>query len=99
MFDTRWHISHWIAIWYLLASLICFGVYAFDKSAAIAGRRRVSEVSLITWGLLGGWPGAILAQQLFRHKTKKPLFRVVFYLSVMANLAAISGFLFPSFLY
>ncbi|MES2048456.1 MAG: DUF1294 domain-containing protein [Pseudomonadota bacterium] len=87
--DTLEPIWHWIASWYLLVSLICFGIYAFDKPAAIAGRRRVSEMSLIIWGLFGGWPGAILAQQLFRHKTKKTKFRVVFWLSVITHLAAV----------
>ena len=86
MTDTLWQ---WIAIWYLFASLICFAIYAFDKSAAINRRRRVSEASLITWGLLGGWPGAIIAQQLFRHKTQKTMFLIVFFLSVTANLAAL----------
>lgn len=99
MIDIPWTISHWIIIWYLLTSVICFTVYGFDKTAAIAGRWRVSEVSLITWGLFGGWPGAILAQQFFRHKNKKPLFRIAFFLSVMANLAVLSALFAPSFLY
>lgn len=89
MADTLEPIWHWIAVWYLLASLICFGVYAFDKSAAIAERRRISEASLIAWGLLGGWPGAILAQEVFRHKTKKLMFRMAFWLSVITHLVAV----------
>jgi uncharacterized membrane protein YsdA (DUF1294 family) len=84
-------LSHWIAIWYLFISLICFGLYALDKSAAIAGRTRISELKLLSFGLLGGWPGAILAQQLLRHKTKKPMFRIVFWLSVIVNIAALSS--------
>ena len=87
---------HWIVIWYLLTSLICFGLYAFDKAAAIAGRRRISEVNLLTLGMFGGWPGAILAQQLLRHKTKKLMFRIVFWLSVIANIVCFY-FLFNSF--
>ena len=78
-----------LVIWYLLASLICFGMYAVDKSAAISGRRRISEMSLLFLGMLGGWPGAILAQQLLRHKTKKPKFQIVFWLSVVANLSSL----------
>ena len=86
MSDVPWY---WILIWYWFASLICFGAYAIDKSAAIAGRSRISEINLLFSGLLGGWPGAILAQQLLRHKTKKPMFRIVFWLSVIANVVGL----------
>lgn len=79
----------WMAAWYLLASLVCFAVYAIDKSAAIAGRRRISEKTLISWGLLGGWPGAIVAQRLLRHKISKTRFLIVFWLSVALNIVAL----------
>lgn len=93
MSDELWQ---WIMIWYLLTSLICFGLYAYDKAAAIGGRRRISEMNLLTLGGLGGWPGAILAQQLLRHKTKKPQFRIMFWVSVIANVASLY-FLFHFF--
>jgi len=75
----------WVLVLYLGVSAITFGSYAIDKSAARLKQRRVAETSLILLGMLGGWPGAILAQQLLRHKTAKPSFRAVFWASVLIN--------------
>lgn len=72
---------------YLLMSAITFIAYAIDKSAAKAGRWRTSEATLHMLGLAGGWPGALLAQQILRHKSKKTSFRVVFWITVVLNCA------------
>ncbi|PKP83441.1 MAG: DUF1294 domain-containing protein [Alphaproteobacteria bacterium HGW-Alphaproteobacteria-18] len=77
----------WFAV-YGLASLACFIGYALDKRAAEHKQWRVSETILLMVGLVGGWPGAILAQELFRHKTTKPAFRTLFWMSVAINMAA-----------
>jgi len=83
-----WQVPHWVAGLYLGASVICFGAYAVDKSAAVAGQWRVAESTLILLGLLGGWPGAIVAQQVLRHKSSKAEFRAAFWGSVVLNVAA-----------
>lgn len=62
--------------------------YAFDKAAAAAGRWRSSERSLLALGLIGGWPGGIVAQQLLRHKSSKASFREAFWGTVLLNVAA-----------
>ncbi len=72
----------WLALIYLVASLVTFGVYALDKRAAVHGKRRVSERTLHWLALVGGWPGALLAQRLLRHKTRKPFFRMMLWLTV-----------------
>jgi uncharacterized membrane protein YsdA (DUF1294 family) len=77
----------WAGLLYGAASALCFALYAVDKAAARAGRQRIPESMLLALGLVGGWPGAIAAQQLFRHKTAKRLFQVRFWLSVVANAA------------
>lgn len=85
--DLPW----WMPALYGALSLIAFASYGIDKSAARGGRRRVSEQNLIVLGLLGGWPGALVAQQLFRHKTRKRSFRRVFWGSVVVNVVALIG--------
>jgi uncharacterized membrane protein YsdA (DUF1294 family) len=83
-----WRVPAWVAGLYLVASTVCFLAYAIDKSAATAGRWRIAERTLLLLGLAGGWPGAILAQQLLRHKTSKAAFRVAFWATVVLNTAA-----------
>jgi uncharacterized membrane protein YsdA (DUF1294 family) len=81
-------VSIWFAAAYVVLSLICLLAYAFDKSAAIAGRWRSSEQSLLLLGLVGGWPGGLLAQQLLRHKSSKTSFRGAFWVTVVVNVSA-----------
>ncbi|GAA1507240.1 DUF1294 domain-containing protein [Agromyces terreus] len=72
-------------------SVVAFAAYGLDKAAAgRAGRRRTPESTLHLLGLLGGWPGALVAQQLFRHKTRKRSFRRVFWFTVVLNVLALS---------
>lgn len=80
-----WPVPLWVAAVYAVASAVCFVVYAIDKRAAVAGRWRVSENTLLLLGFLGGWPGAIIAQQTLRHKTQKASFRRAFWVSVLLN--------------
>jgi uncharacterized membrane protein YsdA (DUF1294 family) len=95
--NAVWPIPLWVAGIYLAASIVCFLVYAADKSAAVANRWRVSESVLLLWGVVGGWPGAIVAQQTLRHKTQKASFRSAFWVSVLANLVVFAIFATPLF--
>ncbi|HAA46306.1 MAG: hypothetical protein XD36_1473 [Halomonas sp. 54_146] len=78
-----------IVAFYAVASLFAYITYAVDKKAAIKNRQRVSERSLHLLGVLGGWPGALLAQQQLRHKTQKTSFRLVFWFTVALNLVGL----------
>ncbi len=80
-------IPPWVHLLYAAASALCFAFYAIDKAAARAGRDRIPESMLLSLGFIGGWPGAIVAQQLYRHKTAKLAFRLRFWLGVAANVA------------
>jgi uncharacterized membrane protein YsdA (DUF1294 family) len=80
-------VPPWVHLLYAGASVLCFALYAADKGAARAGRDRISESMLLSLGLVGGWPGAIVAQQALRHKTVKRAFRLRFWLSVATNVA------------
>lgn len=80
-----WKVPSWVAGLYLGASMVCFVFYAMDKSAATAESWRISEDTLLALGLVGGWPGAIVAQQVLRHKSNKASFRAKFWATVIAN--------------
>jgi uncharacterized membrane protein YsdA (DUF1294 family) len=82
-----WSLPPAVGAAYLLLSALCFASYALDKSAARRGERRTPESRLLVLGLVGGWPGAVLAQQWLRHKTVKQPFRGMFWLTVAANIA------------
>jgi len=79
----------WFAGFYALMSALSFSLYGLDKRAAARGGRRTPEARLHFFELLGGWPGALLAQRVFRHKTRKRSFQVVFFLAAAVNLAAL----------
>lgn len=81
---------------YVVASCLGFLVYAFDKAAAMQGNWRTKESSLHLVSLLGGWPGAMVAQSMFRHKTKKMSFRAVYWLTVLLNCGGVMWLLSPN---
>ena len=81
---------------YAAASLVTFMVYGFDKSAAVHDRWRTSEGRLHLLALLGGWPGALLAQGLLRHKSSKASFQLVFWITVGINCGLLAWLLSPA---
>ncbi|MDZ7769611.1 MAG: DUF1294 domain-containing protein [Woeseiaceae bacterium] len=84
------NLSRILLIGYAGMSVIAFAAYAVDKSAAKRGAWRIREGTLLFLGLAGGWPGALIAQQTFRHKSKKTSFRAVFWITVFMNCAALA---------
>jgi uncharacterized membrane protein YsdA (DUF1294 family) len=78
----------WIGAGYAAASALTLGFYGWDKRRARREEWRIAESTLHLLELLGGWPGALVAQRLFRHKTRKIPFQIVFWLIVAGHLAA-----------
>ena len=76
--------TSWLALYYG-ASIITYGVYARDKTAAQNADRRTPESTLHLLSLVGGWPGALIAQVLLRHKTRKPSFLIGYWFTVIVN--------------
>nr|WP_199864157.1 DUF1294 domain-containing protein [Pseudomonas sp. CFBP 8758] len=72
---------------YALMSLLAAGLYWHDKRRTTVQGQRIPERLLHGVELLGGWPGALLAQQLFRHKTRKVSYQLVFWLIVALHQA------------
>jgi len=83
-----------IAIYVLVVavtSLWAFVAYGIDKRRAKIGNRRIPEASLHMLSLCGGWPGAFVAQRVFRHKTQKLSFQLVFWMVVVLHLGLVGG--------
>ena len=82
-----------ILVLYAGASLAAAVSYAADKTAARSGRWRTAERTLHVLALIGGWPGALIAQRVFRHKSRKPSFQIAFLSTVALNCGVLLWFL------
>lgn len=87
----------WCNIWLqiygwltLTTSLIAFVMFWLDKRAAIKNQQRTPEKTLFTIAALGGWPGAVVGQQRFRHKTQKLSFRTVLWAIVVCHMLIVA---------
>jgi uncharacterized membrane protein YsdA (DUF1294 family)/cold shock CspA family protein len=78
-----------LLVGYLTVSGLTYVAYAMDKSAAQRGRFRTQESALHLLELVGGWPGALLAQRRLRHKTRKRTYQFAFWMIVILNLVAL----------
>jgi len=76
--------------------LVAFLAYSIDKSAARAGKRRIPEATLHSFSLLGGWPGAIVAQRWLHHKSSKTSFQIIFWATVALNVVGVAALASPS---
>lgn len=77
------------AVGVVALSGLSFAAYGIDKRRSSNGGRRVRERTLHLMALAGGWPGALLGQRMFRHKTKKVSFLVGFWLTVILHFVAV----------
>lgn len=84
-----WQLPLAVVASYAGLSLLTFGAYALDKSAARRGAWRTAESSLHLLALAGGWPGALLAQHALRHKSAKTSFKAVFWVTVVLNVVGL----------
>lgn len=64
------------ANFYLIINIITFLAWGFDKLRAVQHSWRVSERLLIFLTLIGGAFGALAGMLLFRHKTRKLMFKI-----------------------
>jgi uncharacterized membrane protein YsdA (DUF1294 family) len=72
----------------VLINIAAFLLFWLDKDAARRGLGRISERTLLLAAALGGGLGALLAQQILRHKTRKQPFRTRLFLIVLVELIA-----------
>lgn len=80
-YEPGWLLRVYFAATVIL-SCLTFLVWGLDKRRAVREQSRIAEKHLHLLSLAGGWPGALIAQRVFRHKTIKPAFRAVLWLIV-----------------
>lgn len=80
-----------LLLWLVAINLWTLLRFWQDKRRAIAGGRRIPERDLLGLALIGGSPGAFVARQLFRHKTRKQPFSFYLWLIVVAQAGAVIG--------
>lgn len=81
----KW-IMAYLALLFVM-SPITLVAYGWDKWRARREGRRISERTLHTLALLGGWPGALAGQRWFRHKTRKYQFQFAFWGTLFLHFA------------
>jgi len=76
--DPRFAVGYPVGI-----SLVAYWFYAVDKRQAIFHQWRISESTLHLLELIGGWPGAFVAQRRLRHKCSKRSYQAIFWMIVL----------------
>lgn len=84
-----------VLAFYIACSLLAFTIYLGDKLAAQKGGWRTPESTLHLVSLVGGWPGALVAQRIFRHKSNKQSFLNIFWVTVFFNCGVFIWMLTP----
>lgn len=88
LFKFRIHLQ---PIWAYIATInvVGFMMYGLDKFLAKRSWLRVPESLLHILAFAGATPAAIVAQQLFWHKTTKRSFQVMFWLIALVQVALV----------
>jgi uncharacterized membrane protein YsdA (DUF1294 family) len=84
-----------IGLYVSFVSLLCFALFAWDKFCAIKGYWRIPETHLLIYALLGGTPGAFMAQFFLRHKTRKQPFKSRLFKIFAVQILVLAGLAFP----
>ena len=77
--------------WFVIANIFAFAAFGIDKSCAVAGKRRISEATLLSWAIAGGTLGAFAGRAHFRHKTRKQPFSDQLHFIAVSQVAALVG--------
>ncbi|MFQ3593806.1 MAG: DUF1294 domain-containing protein [Gemmataceae bacterium] len=89
----RWPLTwyHGMACWLLVVNGVTLAYYRFDKGRAGGTAGRVPEIVLHGLMAAGGTGGAYLGMYLFRHKTIKGQFQIVFWFLVVMQLGLVAA--------
>src|SRR4051794_200419 len=73
-------------------NIVTFAFYAFDKIQAKRSAGRVPELVLHLLAVAGGAVGGLAGQWLLHHKTRKPVFHIVLWTSLIIHLVIFALF-------
>lgn len=79
---------------FVVFNIITFLIFGYDKYLARTNRRRISEKTLVWLALMGGSAGAVFAQKIFRHKSRK--YRNLFWIILVVQFVIFEGLWFYS---
>ena len=85
-FSTKGTLKISIIPYYISMGILTFFIYSTDKNYAKEGSWRISEKTLHILSIIGGWTGALIAQNKLRHKSSKSSFQIIFLFTVLFNL-------------
>ncbi len=83
-------LQDWVALGVLAMSGVTWVAYVLDKRAARREAQRTPEATLHLMELLGGWPGALIAQRSLRHKNRKRSYQIAFWWIVALHCVALA---------
>ena len=84
-----------VLVWLVVLNCAVLPLWAWDKRQARRERFRVPELTLHLAALAGAVPGSWASMRLLRHKTQKPVFRWLYALFVLLQLALLTLWLLP----
>lgn len=85
-----------LPFWLLAANGLSLLLYYGDKTAAQRGESRIAESTLHLIEVAGGWPAALLAQRLLRHKTSKASYQSAFWAMAGLHITIVAAMAFAA---
>lgn len=85
-----------VAVYFIILNTISMTLMYMDKYYARTSRYRISESVLLWTSFLGGSLGGFLGMKLFKHKTRRPKFKLGLPLMILLHIFIFLFFLFKS---
>ncbi len=89
-------VQEFIYLYLIAINIWALFLFWFDKRNAETSRSRIAERTLLATAMCGGSLGALVAQQIFRHKTRKQPFRARLISIAVSHLFIATLILFPA---
>ncbi len=74
-----------LCMYYFIINIVAFFMMGIDKRKAVLNHWRIKEKYLFTSSLIGGFIGYYLGMHIFHHKTRKKMFHICFFVSLVIH--------------